>query len=126
MTFCKEMKILNALAYSTVLAIQSCTIADYKTSHDDTKRIRSLVKEGDNIREARELLIENGFTPSEIRKNTASESSYSFTLTLTEPTELDYLSEGFDLNLNPWRNGIEHWIAFKAGIDEAIFRIYTD
>jgi hypothetical protein len=122
----QEMKILFAVLSVICLGSQSCTIVDYKKSHDDVGKIKELVQVGDNIREARAILIKNNYKPSEIKKTTVTQDSYSFTVRLIEPTELDYVGYAAGRNLNPWRGGVRHWIAFKAGLDEVIFRIYTD
>ena len=120
------MKILFSVLAAICLGSLGCTIIDHKKSHDDVEKIKELVKVGDNIREARATLISNNYTASEIKKTTVTQDSYSFTVSLVEPTELDYVGYAADTNLNPWRNGVKHWIAFKAGLDEVIFRIYTD
>jgi hypothetical protein len=122
----QEMKILFAALSVICLGSQSCTVVDYRKSHDDVDKIKELVQVGDNIREARAILIKNNYTPSEIKKTTVTQDSYSFTVRLIEPTQLDYFGYAADLNLNPWRSGVKHWIAFNAGLDEVIFRIYTD
>mgnify|MGYP000244693522 CR=1 FL=1 len=120
------MKILFAVLPVVCLCSQSCTIVDYKQSHDDVEKIRELVRVGDNIRDARAILIKNNYTPSEIKKTTATQDSYSFTVRLIEPTQLDFVGYAADVDLNPWRSGVKHWVAFSAGLDEVIVRIYTD
>jgi hypothetical protein len=120
------MKIILSALLVICLANQSCTVIDHAKSNGDVNSIRALVREGDNIRDAREILIKNGFSPSEINKPTVAQDSYRFTVRLTEPTQLDYFGNSVDLNLNPWRNGVKHWIAIAARLDEVIYRIYTD
>ena len=118
------MKAYLAVAPFLLLVFQSCSIRDYRQSKGDLARIKKLVKEGDNIREARALLAENDFSPTEVKKRTVTQNTYSFTVRLSEPTELDYLGYAMDVNLTPWRNGVKSWVAFNAGLDEVIDSIY--
>lgn len=108
------------------VASQSCTIVDTYNSRSDVNRINRLVKVGDNIREARKVLIENEYLPTEIKKPTVTQDSYRFTVTLSEFNQLDSIGYGMDVNLNPWRNGVKHWVAVSAGLDEVIYRIYDN